>query len=123
MMSRRDYLLRKAVKSNVNTDWDEHKKCRNITKMIRNEKQAYCKQSVSDNVGDSKKIWKVLHNILPRKASASPSSLSVDGKVCTDVNDIANSFNEHFTGIAAKLVEDNNGMNSGIYKWIKSVSF
>ena len=113
LMSRRDYLHRKAVKSNSSSDWDEYKKCRNmVTKMIREEKQTYCKQSVSDNVGNSKKMWNALHNILPRKASPSPSSINVDGRVCTDKNDIADGFNEHFTGIAAKLVE-NNGKNSG----------
>jgi len=112
LMSKRDYLHRKALKSNDNSDWDNYKKCRNlVTKTIRDEKQTYCRQNVSDNIGNSKKMWNALQNVLPQKTSPSPSSITIDDRVCTSDNDIADGFNEHFTGIAAKLVENAGSSN------------
>ncbi|XP_072022269.1 beta-1,4-galactosyltransferase 5-like [Amphiura filiformis] len=52
-------------------------------------------------------MWKALNDILPHKASPSPSSITIDDEVCTSVNDIANGFNKYFTGVAAKLVDSN----------------
>ncbi|XP_072028290.1 uncharacterized protein [Amphiura filiformis] len=106
--TKRDYLHRKALRSNTSSDWEEYKQCRNeVTSMIRKAKETYCKQSVSQNAGDSKKMWKALNDILPHKASPSPSSITIDDEVCTSVNDIANGFNKYFTGVAAKLVDSN----------------
>ena len=57
-------------------------------------------------------MWNALHNILPRKSSPTPSSITIDDKVCTSDNDIADGFNAHFTGIAAKLIESNGTNNN-----------
>ena len=49
--------------------------------MVRRAKEKYCKQSVFQCNGDSKKLWKTLQDILPSKESPTPSTITVDGEV------------------------------------------
>ena len=51
--------------------------------MVRKAKEKYCKESVFKCNGDSKKLWKTLHDILPSKESPTPSTITVDGEVYT----------------------------------------
>ena len=105
-MSTRDYLHRKALRSNDGRDWDEFKLYRNkVTSMARKAKEKYCKQSVFKCNGDSKKLWKTLHDILPSKESPTPSTITVDGEVYTSNEDIAHAFNKHFSSVATKLID------------------
>ena len=105
-MSTRDYLHRKALRSNDGRDWDEFKLYRNkVTSMVRKAKEKYCKQSVFKCNGDSKKLWKTLHDILPSKESPTPSTITVDGEVYTSNEDIAHAYNKYFSSLATKLID------------------
>ncbi len=107
-MSRRDYLHRKAVRSNSVSDWSAYKLCRNkVTGMMRESKKRYFEKSIDDCTGDSGKLWKTLNTILPKKRSVSPSSLDIDGKVLESDSDICNGFNKHFVDVARKLIDEN----------------
>ena len=107
-MSRRDYLHRKAVRSNIVSDWNAYKLCRNkVTSMIRECKKRHFEKTISDCSGDSGKLWKTLNTILPQKRSVNPSSLDINGKTVENDNDICNGFNEHFVNVARKLIDDN----------------
>ena len=88
-MTRRDFLHRKALRSNSKHDWDNYKVCRNkVTCMIRQSKEKYYKQSVADCNGDSKNLWKTLHDILPSKVTQTPNSIIVDDIVYRHANKI-----------------------------------
>ena len=105
-MSIKDYLHRKALRSNDGRDWGEFKLYRNkVTSMVQKAKEKYCKQSVFKCNGDSKKLWKTLHDILPSKESPTPSTITVDGDVYTSNEDIAHAFNKHFSSVATKLID------------------
>ena len=107
-MSKRDFLHRKALRTNAISDWEIYKQSRNeVTKMVRKAKEIHCKQSVAQSTGDSKRMWKALKDILPQKTSPSPSSITVDDEVCVSNIDIADGFNKYFTGIVDKLVDNN----------------
>ena len=107
-LSTRDYLHRKALKSNNSSDWVDFKAYRNkVTNIIRKAKEDYCKQTVSSCSGDSKKMWKALNEFVPKKASPSPTSIIVDDQVCNNNKDISNGFNKHFTSVASKLINGN----------------
>ena len=107
-LSTRDYLHRKALKSNNSSDWVDFKAYRNkVTNIIRKAKEDYCKQTVSSCSGDSKKMWKALNEFVPKKASPSPTFIIIDDQVCNNNKDISNGFNKHFTSVASKLINGN----------------
>ena len=64
-MHDQDILKIKASKSNDSNDWSLFKKQRNIVNSeIRLAKQAYYQNSFNKYMGDSKKTWKTLINLL-----------------------------------------------------------
>ena len=70
-MSKRDYLHRKATRSNDDSDWKVYKEYRNkVTAMIRKSKENYFKVNINNCNGDSGRLWKTLKNVLPKKPSS-----------------------------------------------------
>ena len=81
-------------------------KQRNIVNSeIRLAKQAYCKSSFNELVGDSRKTWqtKLLREKLGKK---SVTSLKVNRVSITSPNALSNPFNNHFATISPNLVSN-----------------
>ena len=114
-MSKRDYLHRKAIRSNDTSDWNAYKLYRNkVTTMIRKSKETYFKVAINDCFGDSGKLWKTLKDVLPKKTSVNPSCLNVNGKILESEDDISNGFNKHFVDVALNLIESNGCGSDGV---------
>ena len=114
-MSKRDYLHRKAIRSNDTLDWNAYKLYRNkVTTMIRKSEETYLKVAINDCFGDSGKLWKTLKDVLQKKTSVNPSSLNVSGKNLESEDDISNGFNKHFVDVARNLIESNGCGSDGV---------
>jgi len=109
-MHSRDYLKKRASKSNNENDWLIYKQKRNsVNKQIIKTKKEYYRDKFTRNKNDSKQTWKTI-NELRGKASENPviREIKSDNQNITDSKEIANTFNEFFTTIATKLASELN---------------
>ena len=71
-------------------------------------KTEYLKKEIKKNVNDVQKMCKFLKSLLPKKSSSFPSILYEDDMVFNNDDAIANSFNDYFIRINAKLAQEMN---------------
>ena len=76
----RDYLLKKARKTNRDEDWLAYKSMRNrVSNSVKKAKQAYNKKLIENHQGDAKAFWRIMKTILPgEKKTASAKSIEVN---------------------------------------------
>ena len=102
----KDNLLKKAKKSNAKVDWDLAKEARNrVGRDLKTLRADFLKRQQEANWGDPKKFWKVVSEILPKKAKGRNDIWLKDqlkGHPITQENtpDYINSF---FTNIGPSL--------------------
>ena len=53
-----------------------------------------------------RETWKIINSILSKKKQLNCHSLKINNKLTSDFGDISNHFNEFFTSVASKLVQD-----------------
>ena len=59
----------------------------------------FCKK-ISESKNNTEKIWQTLNKALNRSPSqVSPETLTIDNQICTEKNQMANSFNNYFSTI------------------------
>ena len=82
----------------MEADWKDYKKARNDTNIeIRNVKSEYYSGRIADQKSDPKKAWKTINSLLGRKTkSTTINELSLNGINMTDVDEIADGFNNYF---------------------------
>ena len=105
-MYARDFLKKKATKSNSVADWLHFKKKRNaVNQLVKWTKKCYCQKEIENNKGNPIGTWKVLNSLMGNKVKSSEiSKVNIDSsKSVTDAKGIANTFNTHFTEIEPKL--------------------
>ena len=104
----RDQLLYKFNKDKSKTQvYDEYCKLRNKTQRdIRRAKSEHFMNCIDDNKNNSKKLWQTLKELgySTKVKEAANVVLKINGKLCYNPSEIANSFNEFFTGVASALV-------------------
>ena len=112
----RDYYFSKAHKTNNDEDWKKAKSLRNkVNNMKYALKKSYCNKAISDNINNSKNLWKTIKKIIPNKTSSMPSAVvKKDGNYSGDKKDTANEFNDFFTSIGNELGSkfDNNNSDN-----------
>ena len=109
LIRQREFLLRKARKTNKDEDWANYRRTRNkvlTNYKIWSAKSLYSRKLIAENSGDPKAFWKTLKKILPCDCkTASAPIMKVNGTNCTDKTITANSFNKCFTGVVSRLYE------------------
>lgn len=115
-MRQRDYLLKKARKSNHDEDWAAYKCLRNrLSNATKKAKQNYNKNLIETHKDDAKSFWKMIKQILPgEKKSSTSKSINVDGELCSDDKKIANGFNLFFTTAVQRLKQSLHGITSAV---------
>lgn len=80
---------------------------------VKECKELYYKQKLSDCAGNSKKQWNVINDILGNNSAQSKieSILDTNGSKLTNMKDIANRFNHHFVNITSGLSDTLNCNN------------
>ena len=101
----RNKLKHKAINSKLEADWKNYKKARNYTNIeIRNVKREYYPGRIADQKSDPKKASKTINSLLGRKTkSTTINELSLNGKNMTDVDEIADGFNNYFSNVGQDL--------------------
>jgi len=101
----RDYLLRKARKTNKELDWSNYKRSRNsVTAHIRKSKKEYHHRIFNENINDSKRFWSELKKIYPVKPQTKCSNIiNINGEHISNKSEISNAFCNYFSTIGQKL--------------------
>jgi len=105
----RDFLKKKAILSNNETDWDQYKKARNQTNnAIKLSKKNYFVHGFDQNKANLRKTWKLINDLTSRKTSKSVkiSELKIGEQKITSDCSIAEAFNDHFSNIAQTLANN-----------------
>ena len=95
--------------------------------MIKKAKDEYFQKQFGNCNGDTRKMWKVLNDVLKRKSKKSKlpnfvSVQSVDGQVSKTncKKSIANSMNKHFSTIGKKLASKLKSTNAKFSDYLKN---
>ena len=81
----REYLLKKARKSNSDEDWANYRHTRNrVTNCIRKAKGLFNQRLVENNSNDQKAFWKTIHKIFPKDNKTVTKGVSIDKEHCLD---------------------------------------
>ena len=105
-MNARDSKLRKAHKSEDESDWNQYRRLRNfVTNLINRAKRSFFKDQLSESKKNPNKFWKLIKQIFPVKHTTNVSlkSFTVNGVNISDKRSVANEFCTFFTNIASKL--------------------
>ena len=97
-IKKRDNELKKARSSNSQDDWAKYKgtKCF-VTNLIRKSKRMYVQESIDENKGNPKGIWKALKSLIKSQKSNEITELKRDdGTMETDRVAISNMLNDFF---------------------------
>ena len=72
----RDIQLRKARRTNKESDWSDYKRRKNAcTNAIRSVKNRYHKELINENVNDPRQFWKNIKEVIPKNGSKIISSV------------------------------------------------
>ena len=117
LMKQRDFYKKRAIKYNAQNHWMKYKELRNkVNSEIRKAKSIYFCNRINDcaqskDIGQS---WKVINNLLGknRKSNNIPQ-LKIDDIIISDDNLIAESLNDFFINIGAKLASESDRKRYG----------
>ena len=110
LMRSRDHLLKKAKRSNDLYDWSALRRVKNkVTTAIRTAKKNFFYESFRKNHGDPKKLWCTLRDLTGEKKNSTGVTflLDDDSEQIRDPALLAEAFNQHFTGLAERLIDKN----------------
>ena len=108
----RDYYYAKAHKSNEQVYWNMAKTLRNkVNNMKFYLKKNYYNEAITNNMNNSKNLWKVIKKIIPNKSSPVPNNIVISDDGLPSSKGTANAFNNYFSTIGNKLGEKFNTNN------------
>ena len=99
-------LKKKAIKSNDPAGWLYFRANRNaVNQLIKKTKKSYYQNELKNNLGNPKGTWKVLNNLMGKKAKYTQlNKINITpSESVTKAKDIANILNTHFTEIGPRL--------------------
>ena len=104
---KRDFLKRKAIKTNKEEDWLLFKSSRNAANIaLRHSKKEYYTKKFSDNKQNPKKAWGTINDVLGRSRKHSTiNEIKLPGKTVTSTDELVEVFNDYFSSIGPSLVE------------------
>ena len=108
-IKKRDMLLKKARKSQTESDWSEFKRVKNkVTELIRDTKSNYFKQKVSESKNNTKKLWNLIKCLSKDDADrrAVITNLTENAECICDQKTIAEILNNFFVEQPQNLTAD-----------------
>jgi hypothetical protein len=120
-MNYRDYLKKKAIKTNSTACNNAYKSLRNeINKKIMYAKRDYYTNCVDRNRNNTKQMWKHINQLVNKNSrSTNISVLQIDEQVITENETIADLFNEYFTDIGPNLSNQITETNTDFKRYMK----
>ena len=103
----RDFLKRKAIKTNEASDWNRYKSSRNTCNIaLRHAKREYYATKFLNHKNNPKHAWKTINDILGRSHNQNTiHEIKLSGKSITSTEELKEVFNEYFTNIGPKLAQ------------------
>ena len=100
-------LYKKYVQRPI-TFGPQYKQLRNrLSNLIKTSKNEYYKNKLNDALGNSKKSWEIVNNLLNNKKNKTTliKNIKSNGVEITDNEAICDKMNEHFASVGQKLAE------------------
>lgn len=121
-MNRRDYLKKKAIKTNSNIYHRAYKTERNrVNKEIKRAKRDYYQECIDKNRSNPKLMWKHINQLICKGSKTTQiSSLKVGEETISDEHVIADALNTYFTNIGPQLSNQIPDTNIGIEEYMNS---
>ena len=95
MIHQRDYIHKQAIKNHDQTLFDQYRHLRNkVTSSVRQAKKEFYTSSITECKNDSKLMWKLLNNMIPKKCN---SNNTVSSSLNPEL------FNKYFASIGERL--------------------
>ena len=103
----RDFIKRKAIKTNEASDWNRYKSSRNRCNIaFRHAKREYYATKFLNHKNNTKHAWKTINDILGRSHNQNTiHEIKLSGKSITWTEELKEVFNEYFTNIGHKLAQ------------------
>lgn len=107
LMTARDKLKRKAIITNLETDWLNYKKVRNKANLeLRKAKKEYYSHKIAGQKFNPKDPRKTINTLLGRKnTTTSLNELSINGINLSNPQEIAKGFINYYLNIGIKLAD------------------
>ena len=106
----KDHALKKAKKKKDPELWKNAKRLRNnCTKRLRDARAEFIKDRLDQNMGDSKKFWKNIQEVIPNKKSNNRNIFNLldnSTKEMIESENTADFINDYFTNIGPNLAKD-----------------
>ena len=103
-IKKRDRELKIAPKTNCPNDWSKYKRSKCCDEFCGKSNRMYFQQSIDNNKGNPKGIWKALKFLTKSQKSTKITEFRrEDGTLETDTSAMANILNEYFVNIAQGL--------------------
>ena len=103
----KDYALKRAKSTKDPVLWNEAKRLRNnCTRRLRDARADYIKENLENNMGNQKKFWKNIQNVIPSSKKKNIGNFKLTDQVSgidIDENDTAQYINDFFVNIGPNL--------------------
>ena len=105
--SRKQKLFRKFLRRKTVNNWNSFKRIRNkLNREMKQTKQNFFRQKISQNKSNSKKLWNTLNDIVQLRKGKSISTITLAKSPNDNTDDpyeVSNIFNEHFSTVGQRL--------------------
>ena len=103
----RDFLKRKAIKTNDESDWNKYKSSRNSANFaLRQAKREYYITKFQNPKTNPRHAWQTINDILGRKNNTNTiHEIKHSGKTVSSNEELKEIFNEYFTNIGPNLAQ------------------
>ena len=106
----KDYLYKKAKKTNTSADWDAFKNKKNeVKKLLASAKENFVKNKLNETEGNPRKFWREINKIsgLGKNKNKRKCTKIVDEKGDTHVkSDAANFLNSYYVDVGPNLAKE-----------------
>ena len=101
----RDFMLRKAKRTNRDMDWAEYKRIRNlVTSSIRKAKANYQRSLLRNSMNNPRHFWSNIKKAFPTKdTTTNTKSFKINNVITSDRSTIANAFCSFFTAVGSSM--------------------
>lgn len=104
LMKRRDYLLKKVLKTGIDTDMRLFKDCRNkVVRQVRNAKANFFIELITQAKGNNQLVWKHIKEITRKEKCNKTYEININHVLTHEENEVANTFNMYFRDSAQEL--------------------
>ena len=107
LLDNKENLFKHYMKTKTNHSKTLFTQARNYYyRIIKEKKQTYYKSKFNIFKGDIKNTWRLINNLLGKQRKSDCKKLKIDGKEIYEPQALANHFNNHFSTIASKLMDE-----------------